>query len=528
MKASYISYKDTGKFSTLFLDYISGKDTLKDFYSRKPDMQGFKEQMELKSAFPNRPELVEALLAQHKHLPNAEKTLSHINSLLQENTFTITTGHQLNLFTGPLYFIYKIVTTIKLAKDLSKNFPDKQFVPVYWMATEDHDFEEINHTYIGNKFITWPKSSFGPTGEISTSGIEKTVQQYQAILGLSKSSEELSNWVAAAYLQQGNLSEATRSLVHALFHEYGLVIIDAQKRSLKRLFLPYILDELEQHTNAHLVQKDTQKLISQGYSAQVTPREVNLFYMEQDARNRIILDKSGDYTILDRDLSFSKADFLQLATEYPERFSPNVILRPLYQEIILPNLAYIGGGAEVSYWLQLKSVFKRANVPFPILVPRNSALIISDSVHVKMQKMGLSYVDLFKDTHLVKNAYVQTHSQNNLSLQDEINACASLFESLKLRAYKIDPTLAPSTEAVKVRLEHALMRLEKKLLKAEKRNFEDALTNIDQIKHKVFPNDILQERIENFGLYYRKYGSTFIPSLMEHFKPLDFKFTILN
>lgn len=528
MKASYISYKDTGKFSKLFLDYITGNHNLKELYHRKPDLEGFKAQMEEKAAFPNRAALVEALLEQHKSLPNSDKTIAHIQSLSDNNTYTITTGHQLNLFTGPLYFIYKIVTVLKLVKDLAASFPDKHFVPVYWMATEDHDFEEINHTFIGNKFITWPKASFGPSGQIETSDIHRTVQQYQAILGLSEPSKELSTWVESAYLKHNNLAKATRSLVHSIFHEYGLVIVDAQHQSIKQYFLPYILDELEHHANENLVLQDSQKLLSKGYGNQVTPREINLFYMSKESRNRIILEKSGKYRVLDQDLSFEKQEILELAKQHPERFSPNVVLRPLYQEVILPNLAYVGGGAEVAYWMQLKSVFKRADIPFPILIPRNSALIISDSLNMKIQKMGLSYVDLFKDSHTVKNEYVQTHTEEALSLTDELKEFASLFERIKLRAHKIDPTLSPSTEAVKVRLERALNRLEKKLLKAEKRNFGDALQNIDQIQHKIFPNDILQERIENFGLYYVKYGKDFIPNLIEHFQPLDFKFTILS
>lgn len=528
MEASYLKYEETGTFSRIFLDYIAGAEPLSKFYGNRPDINGFKQQIESRSAFYPRAKLVENLLSQNRNLPHSQKTIGNIKSLISEDTFTITTGHQLNLFTGPLYFIYKIVSTIKLTAELARKFPDKKFVPVYWMASEDHDFEEINHTFIGNKFITWPIEHFGPTGRLCTEGISETVKQYQAILGISANSKVLSDWVESAYLQNGNLAEATRSLVHSIFQDFGLVIIDADHTQFKEYFLPYMIDELKNYKSEDLILTASERLLSKGYHAQVTPREINLFYMNDNRRNRIIRNHDGDFEILDRDIKFSPDEIFACANQNPQRFSPNVVLRPLYQELLLPNVAYVGGGAEIAYWLQLGDLFERHAVPLPILVPRNSALILNARIKRKIDKMGLRYVDFFRSLDDIKTGYVRAHTSNRLDLENELREFQSIFTKIAVRARKIDPTLIASAGAVEQRLSKALKNLEKKMLKAEKRNHAEALVLIEKIKNAAFPNEVLQERIENFGLYFVRYGDEFVQELFKAFRPLDFQFTVLH
>ncbi len=214
--------------------------------------------------------------------------------------------------------------------------------------------------------------------------------------------------------------------------------------------------------------------------------------------------------------------------DFPERFSPNVVMRPLYQEYILPNIAYIGGGAEVVYWLELKSSFDHYKVDFPILILRNSGLVIPRQPASKIARMELSPCELFKSTDAIKTDWVKKHSDHELSLRQEWGEMQQVFEKLKLRSSKIDPTLALSANAVQARLEHAISNLEKKLIRAEKRNHETRLEQIDHIKAELFPKESLQERSENFGLFYVKWGQTFIDELIRNFDPLDFKFTVLT
>lgn len=526
MKATSIDYRDTFSFSPLLLDYIENNTSLSSFYSSKPTIDGFESQIKKKASFQNRDILVSSLLDQQDE-STTEKSLENIRLLKNKNAFTITTGHQLNLFTGPLYFIFKIASTIKLAQNLKGKFPDHDFIPVYWMATEDHDFEEINHTHIFRDTIRWDRNASGATGRLTTDGIDETVKAYQNILGLSANSEKLSNIIGNAYMNHANLTDATRYLVNQLFGEYGLVVIDADRPELKKLISPIIkVDILEQNSRKE-VSKTSEMLEEQGYKTQVHVRDINFFYLKETLRERIILNKNGEYEVLNSDIRFTTEALEKELEEHPERFSPNVIMRPLYQELILPNIAYIGGGAEVAYWLQLKGLFDFYKVEFPILIPRNSAMVVSKELSEKIFRLNFTYKSFFKDTSELKKEYVRVHSKHRLNLNDEWREFNSIFEKIKLRAHKIDPTLGPSTEAIEARLKKAIDRLEKKLLKADQKNYTEALEQIELIKNKMFPGGVLQERVENFGSFYVKYGDELIDSLIKAFQPLDFKFTIL-
>jgi len=264
-----------------------------------------------------------------------------------------------------------------------------------------------------------------------------------------------------------------------------------------------------------------------GVHIQVNPREINFFYLLDGLRERIVFENDS-YRVLSSEISFSEAELKQEIKQYPERFSPNVVMRPLYQECILPNIAYIGGGAEVVYWLELKSNFDFYKVDFPILILRNSGLVIGKETASKIAKMELCPAELFKSTDDIKNNWVKKHSKHTLSLTEEWRELSSVFEKIKLRAHKIDSTLVPSTDAVQARLKHAIDNLEKKLVKAEKINYHTRLEQVEHIKGDIFPKDGLQERNENFGLFYVKWGQYFIDELIRNFEPLDFKFTVLT
>jgi bacillithiol biosynthesis cysteine-adding enzyme BshC len=526
MKATLIDYKDTRSFSKLLINYLANEESLRAFYGNRPDIDGFKKQLEEKH-FPYREELKQVLIEQYRDYKSNEKSIHNIESLADSNTFTVTTGHQLNLFTGPLYFIFKIVSTIVLAKRLKENFPDKNFVPVFWMATEDHDFAEINHTSLFGKTIQWDVPATGATGRIKTAGIEETVKEYQSILGLSENSSKLSDLIESAYIHKGTLSEATRHLVNELFADYGLVIIDADTPALKKLFAPIMMEDILKEVSYHTISKTTDALEKAGYKAQVHIREINFFYLGNDFRERIVKNAMGQYEVLNQNLSFTEDELIKEIENHPERFSPNAVLRPLYQEVVLPNLAYIGGAAEVAYWMQLKEMFAHYQVLFPILIPRNSAMLTDDSVAEKIFRLNFTFKSIFKDSEVLKKEYVRLHTTNRLNLDDEWREMKGIFEKIKLRAHKIDPSLGPSTDAVKARLKRTFDSLEKKLLKAEQRNFSESQVQIERIKNKLFPDGILQERVENFAFYYLKYGDSFIDELVKNLEPLDFKFTVL-
>jgi bacillithiol biosynthesis cysteine-adding enzyme BshC len=542
MKSSCIDYLETGSFLPVVTDYLKQDPKLSLYYSFPPTITGFAQLIHQKKNTVNRNLLVQVLKEQYFSIKTQVSSIKtqksviesdsflkvdqNIEHLLKESTYTITTGHQLNIFTGPLYFIYKIVTVIKLADDLKKALPEYNFVPIYWMATEDHDFEEINHTKLGEKKIVWENSAKGAAGRLNPGSMQRVVKEYQNSLGKSDNAARLSSIISHAYANHTSLADATRYIVNALFGEFGLVILDSDNKQLKQLFAPIIEQDIFEQNSYREINKSSKNLQEQGYKTGVNAREINFFYLEDGLRERIEY-KNGKYYILNTDLCFSKDELSKEINSHPEKFSPNVVLRPLYQELILPNLAYIGGGAEIAYWLQFKKSFNFYNIDFPVLILRNSALLADQSIEDKLKKLDLTFRDIFKDTEQLKKEWVLKHSKHNLTLADEWKELQVTFEKIKVRSSKIDPTLEASTEAVSARLHKALLNLEKKLVRAEKRNHSSVLSQIENIKNKLFPNGILQERTENFGLFYVKYGDEFIPELIRHFKPLDFKFTIL-
>jgi bacillithiol biosynthesis cysteine-adding enzyme BshC len=368
MQTHKLAFANTHAFSSFFLDYIQQKESLQKFNNRFPTPENFKDQFQEKmSSFPihNREVLVTTLKEQYKGLVITESVTSNIASLANQKTFTVTTGHQLNIFTGPLYFIYKIVTVINACKKLKALYPGYHFVPVYWMASEDHDFEEIQYfTLYGKKYV-WTTDQKGAVGRFTTKSIESLFAEIPGDISVFKN----------AYAKNKTLAGAVRQYVNELFGKEGLVVVDADHREFKKLFRNAIQDDLFQHTPKKLVEERNKQLESLGYHTQVFARDINFFYLENGLRNR--LEKNNNtFKVVDTEIEFTQDQVKQLIESEPEKFSPNVILRPLYQEMILPNLAYVGGPAEVTYWLQLKGVFDYFKVPFPILMPRNFALVL--------------------------------------------------------------------------------------------------------------------------------------------------------
>ncbi|MBC7493641.1 MAG: bacillithiol biosynthesis cysteine-adding enzyme BshC, partial [Flavobacterium sp.] len=365
MPTDNLTYQQSGYFTKIIIDYLNQDETVKPFYNRFPTLENFKTQIEEKTTNylnKNRIILSSTIKNQYNLVDTTPLVTKNILLLADENTFTITTGHQLNLFTGPLYFLYKIISTINLCKKLKATYPEQNFVPIYWMATEDHDFEEINYFNYKNKKIKWSKTSNGPVGRLSTTGLQDVLKVFETQLGTSTNAKYLINVFEKSYLNHQNLAAATRYLANKLFKNDGLVIIDADSKPLKKLFIPYFKQELLQQSSYITVTETNNQLIN--YSIQVNPREINLFYIENNLRERIIFE-NGNFKINNTKIIFSSQEILDELENFPEKFSPNVLLRPLYQEVILPNLAYIGGGGELAYWLQLKAMFKLFKTTFP-------------------------------------------------------------------------------------------------------------------------------------------------------------------
>ncbi|PST82371.1 bacillithiol biosynthesis cysteine-adding enzyme BshC [Pedobacter yulinensis] len=527
MQATYIPYSQTNAFSPLVLDYLAGEPALKAFYGERPDLAGLGKTFQNRQFGGNRDVLVKILKKQYAGLKIHQAVGNNIDLLLREETFTVTTGHQLNLFTGPLYFIYKIVTAINLALELKIAYPDKNFVPVYWMATEDHDFAEINHVQVEEELISWIQQGNGATGRLSTDTVTAAVTAYKGYLGLSENGKKLGSLVEAAYLGNGNLADATRQLVNSLFEKYGLVIINADEHDLKTLFSGIMAEDIVHRHSAANIAGSSSALEHAGYPAQVHGREINFFYLHDNLRERILF-ADGLYTVNKTEIQFTASELLAEIETHPERFSPNVVMRPLYQEVILPNIAYIGGGAEIAYWMQLKANFDFYKIDFPVLVLRNSALLIDPRSKQNLFRLGISTSDIFQSEADLVRDWVLNNSRNQLFLADESREIQAVFDRIKLQAYKIDKSLPESADAAKTKTLHLLHNLEKKLLRAEKRNHDISLQQIRNVKARLFPGASLQERVFNLAPMYVNYGEDFLSTLIERFQPLEHQFTILT
>jgi bacillithiol biosynthesis cysteine-adding enzyme BshC len=527
MPSDCISYQSSGYFTPLINDYLNQKDTLKPLYHRFPTLENFKLQIEEKQQnYPaaSREILANALTTQYKSLEPYIITQQNIELLKKDNTFTIVTGHQLNLFTGPLYFLYKIVSTINLSKELKAVYPDYNFVPVYWMATEDHDFEEINYFNFRDKKIKWTRESTGPVGRLSTEGLDTVLGVFAKAMGLGNNAAWLKGLFEQAYLQHNNLADATRFLANKLFGKHGLVIVDGDDSSLKQLFTPYVKEELLKQTSHHKVAEATTLL--KDYNVQVNPREINLFYIEETIRERIILqDKT--YHINNTDLKFTENEILALLESNPEKFSPNVIMRPLYQEVILPNLCYIGGGGELAYWLELKSFFEASNVTFPILLLRNSVLIATEKQADKLDKLNLSWADVFLKQQELLDKKVQSFSEFQLDFTGQREFLKQQFEKLHAIAAKTDSSFTGAVKAQESKQLKGLDNLEKKLLRAEKRRHAEELARIATLQNELFPGRSLQERKANFAEFYLEFDGRLIEELFKQLKPLTQEFSIV-
>lgn len=518
MEKQTVALRKTGQFSGFFLDYIEGKESLKPFYSHLPKLESFGDAISAKM-FPQerRNVLHEALLKQYQGIELEEEVSGNIESILDEKTFTVITGHQLNIFTGPLYFIYKIVSTINLAKKLKAAYPEYHFVPMYWMATEDHDFDEINYFKLDGKKYQWKSDQTGAVGDF------KLDASFQEFLKEVHFAPEV---FKKAYTSSKTLAEAVRKYVHGLFGEQGLVVVDGNDAQLKSLFSQVILEDLFAHTPYKKATEATERLESLGYKSQIFPREINFFYLDKGIRERIERTSSG-FQVLNTDISFSEEEIKGLVQSNPERFSPNVVLRPLYQEMILPNLAYLGGPAEVVYWLQLKEVFAHFEVPFPILLPRNFALILDSLTQKKMGQMDFGVEDVFGEFDSWKKAYVRDHASVDFSLKLEKEIIGGLFDQKGKEASSLEKSLEKAFEAGKVRSLKILDQMSAKLRKAEERRQEVDLERARYIFEAVAPGGSPQERSVNMMQFYLG-NPSLISELHEVFDPLAFEMIVLK
>ncbi len=433
--------------------------------------------------------LVAELAAQNAHLPNSKGTLLQIAKLGSARTFTVTTGHQVCLLGGPMFTLYKIATTIALAQSLKERYPAYEFVPILWMATEDHDWEEVNHFYPSfAEKRTYSGKFKGPVGRhVLEPAIHDVLQA------------PVAPWVQAFYQPGRTMGEAFRGMMHHLFGAQGLVIVDADRWSFKAAFSPIMAAELQMKGIAAPARATTEQLESLGFKPQILPRAINLFYVGDGDRS-LIDYVEGHYQLKGQEKRWTEAEILAELAESPEHFSPNVALRPVYQETLLPNVATVGGWAEVSYWLQLKAGFEHLGVPFPPLIPRMHATLVTKNQANELDQLGLPLSAMAEPLHVINDRYLQQHWDES-PLVSAIADVHAAYERLAELVATIDPTQATGVKAEQAKSANALESLPKKLKKALRNRNPQPYQQIATLKNSIEPENASQQRVLNFTAF---------------------------
>lgn len=511
------------------LAYASGVEHLVPFYKYDLRQDVFHQIIADKKQNPTpRKVLADVLRKQYQNIPNNEHPLRLIQLLEQENTYTVTTAHQPCLLTGPLYFIYKAITAVNLAEAVQGIIgPGGHIIPIFVLGSEDHDIAEVNHVRMFNKSVVWNPEQGGPVGRIPTHTLREALELTDAILGPTDNARKISAVIHAAYNGQNTFAQATQALIHSLLGHFGIVVLNMDDPDLKRQFIPVMESELKEQIAHQLVVETAAQLNELGYKTQATPREINLFYLGEGSRERIV--KEGDaYKVLNTSLTFSQEEMIAHLHQYPERFSPNVVLRPLYQETILPNLAYVGGGGELAYWLERRRLFEHYGINYPMLVRRNSVLWIDRDASKKLERFGFTVDQFFGETEALVKLYVETNASADVDLGPELRNMDRLVHKLSEKAAAIDPTLEKAALADGVKMKDILNGWQSRLIKAEKQKHEVTLQQIRTLKEKLFPGGGLQERHDNFLPFYLRYGDRYFDMLKERLLPLEHGFIVLE
>jgi len=524
----HIPFSSTHVFSKLINDYLEGKGSALNFVQYAPNVEGYKAAIEGRKKHQiNRTLLFDVLTKQYSNLPQEKAVNDQLALLKKDTTFVVTTAHQPNLFTGPLYFFYKIIHAIQLAASLKATFPEYDFVPVYYMGSEDADLDEVGAFNLDEKKCQWVTKQTGAIGRMQVDDalllLLKQLENYWAVLPQGQKALEI---LKEAYQKGKTISEATLSFVHAFFGSKGLLVLQPDDAILKAAFIPVMEKELLTSFSHEAIQSTIADL-SKDYHVQSEGRTINLFYLKDNIRARI--EKQGEqFIVVDTDIQFTQSQILAELNQHPERFSPNVILRGVYQETILPGVVFVGGGGELAYWMELKNVFNQVGVHYPLLQLRNSFLLMSHKQAEQWASMQFEELDLFKPTLELEIAYVKKHTDTTLDLHDHLNQLSNLYTSIKNEVVQVDPTLGVHTENLAQQAKAKILALEKKMVRSERRKQTVAIQRIHRIKKELFPQDNLQEREEHFSKWVGQYDLSWIDSIMEHSKGLESQFRIIK
>lgn len=517
MNHENLSFEQINLLNRTQLSIASNQEELSDFINNSYTQENFLKQIDLKKesfSGQNRKLIAQYFKDLYSKIECPEELNDNIYNLSNPNSFTITTGHQLTLFGGPAFFFNKIIHIISLCESLNKCYPKYHFTPVFWMASEDHDYDEIKEVNIYNSSFKWQSNQRGAVGRFELGSIDEIKSKFIDLFS-NGSSDDVISFINA---YEGNsLSEALFNFLHSIFASKGLLIIDADDKKLKKVFSPIMKEEIENEVIYNSVNQTNIQLLNQGFKVQAHARDVNLFYLTNNNRQRII--KKSDYYEIGEDV-LSKDELLNLLESEPHNFSPNVLFRPIYQESILPNLCYVGGGGEMSYWLQLKSSFDQFKIPYPIISQRKIVFYLNKNIQKKIKKINLPIASFFKEFSLVKKEYLKSINQevDYIDADQKLNIFSnSILELSKDIDSQVKFYIGADLEKINKLNKQIKKRIEKSVAIKNEQNIE----LIDKVKSYLFPSNIPQERFCHFFQFSNQGKLDVLSYLLKEFEPFN-------
>ncbi len=529
MQVSQIPYNKVKALSDKDVSYQLSTQQFAPYLSYEPSISAFSQAIKDRQDFDiDRPLLVSVLNSTYKDGATSTQ-MTNIAALADVKTFTIVTAHQPIVLGGPAYYIYKICSVINVCKQLSVLHPDCHFVPTFVSGAEDHDFDEVKNVHLFSKTITWQTDQTGPVGRFDLQGIEEVLSDFKGMIGSQPNAAKIVTIFEKALAKANSYNEFVFEWVNALFGQYGLIVMNMDDERIKRRFIPIIQKEIFDRPSETLVKETQEKLNNDfHFKSQAFAREINFFYLLPGKRERIIFE-DGLYKINNTELTFTEDALRSQIEAHPDCFSPNVVMRPIFQEYILPNLAYIGGGGEIAYWLERKSQFAHFGVYYPMLIRRNSLMILSKSIQKSIHKLSLSEDDLLLDEVDLIRAFASRSAGENADIAEELSTVEKTFHALATKAKSVDPTLEGMVMAEAAKSIKSIQAIEARLIKSLKSREEVSIQQISNLKSKLFPGGGLQERTDSFWSLYANESEDLLDQIIDICDPMqkDFLFVYL-
>ena len=551
-----VEFNKLPNFNNLYLDYISGSE--EDFNKLKPffnahyrENEDFFKVIDDKmhnyntSRYFDKNVLIDILKRQNVTFGAGEHTAHNIELLKSDETFAVVTGQQVGLYTGPLYTILKTITTVKLAKNLKERFPQFNFVPVFWLESEDHDIDEANHVYLinnQNELVRVgfeqesvsdednAKKSAKPVGSMKFDEMVNSInEQLRSNLLDTDFKIKLMDMITSLYKEGNDYKTAFAGMAGSIFKDYGIVFIDPGDAEVKRLLSPVFEKELTSSPKLCESIITTSAELEKSYDLQVKPKVINMFFMHNENRLLIEPRDGGKFALRNSKRRFEADELLGILQESPELFSPNVVLRPICQDYLLPTVAYVGGPGEISYFAQLQPAYKHYDITMPVIFPRASVTIIENKISKFMNNFNVKLEDIFHHNFLVSKV---VDKLSEIKVDDEISKYMDelnkVFYDMRNMTVKVDQTLLNAVDNMKEKTKQSLELFKTKLINAQAKKSDATTTQIDKVTNNIYPNHNLQERVLNIAYFLNKYDDAFIKKLFHEIDVLNFNHQVIE